>query len=512
MAIQNSKRGILISMTPYEKRIAVMEGGELAELVVESAESNRVLGNIYKGVVQKVLPALKAAFIDIGLEKAGFLHQEDAIDRNILLSREYGEGDDENAVGEELSIDQILHEGQEIMVQVVKEPISTKGARLTMHLSFAGRFLVCMPKTNFVGVSKRERDPKKRREFKKVVRRLKGADVGYIVRTNGLSESELEISKQMRELESKWEATKYNFEHQPAETCIYKESDSVGQTIREYFSDNTDYVYVDDRDEYFAIREELQKLSSDKINKVKLWSSKESLFEYFKIEDDYARSLQRSVPLPHGGNLVIDQTEALVAIDVNTGPKVHGKDQEKIIFETNVDACHEIAKQLRLWDIGGLVVIDFIDMELQENRDAIYQEFRKAIRKDKAPITPSPLSQFGLMEVTRKRVRTNLMTEKTEICPICRGTGHVFRLETTLSAIDRWLSRARTKGRLKKVKLVVSSQMVDLLCKDMARMFHYLEYKHEMKLELVEDDKMFPSQFYMFNDKDEDITEQYNFA
>ena len=510
MAIQNSKRGILISMTPYEKRIAVMEGGDLAELVVESAESNRVLGNIYKGVVQKVLPALKAAFIDIGLEKAGFLHQEDAIDRNILLSREYGDKDDDETVGEELSIDQILHEGQEIMVQVVKEPISTKGARLTTHLSFAGRFLVCMPNTNFIGVSKRERDPKKRREFKKVVRRLKGPDVGYIVRTNGLSESELEISKQMRELEAKWEET--NFENQPAETCIFKESDSVAQTIREYFSDNTDYVYVDDRDEYIAIRKELQKLSSDKINKVKLWTSKESLFEYFKIEDDYARSLQRSVPLPHGGNLVIDQTEALVAIDVNTGPKVYGKDQEKIIFETNIDACYEIAKQLRLRDIGGLVVIDFIDMELQENRDAIYQEFRKAIRKDKAPITPTPLSQFGLMEVTRKRVRTNLMTEKTHVCPICRGTGHVFRLETTLSAIDRWLSRARSKGKFKKIKMVVSSEMVDLLCKDMARMFHYLEYKHELQLELVEDDKMYPSQFYMFNDKDEDITEEYNFV
>ncbi|MCK9182483.1 MAG: Rne/Rng family ribonuclease [Fibrobacteraceae bacterium] len=512
MAIQNSKRGILISMTPYEKRIAVMEGGELAELVVESAASNRVLGNIYKGVVQKVLPALKAAFIDIGLEKAGFLHQEDAIDRNVLLSREFGDSDDEEAVVEELSIDQILHEGQEIMVQVIKEPISTKGARLTTHLSFAGRFLVCMPATNFVGVSKRERDPKKRREFKKVVRRLKGRDVGYIVRTNGLGESELEISKQMRELEAKWETTKLNFQNQPAETCIYKESDSVGQTIREYFSDNTDYVYVDDRDEYFAIREELQKLSSDKINKVKLWSSKESLFEYFKIEDDYARSLQRQVPLPRGGNLVIDQAEALVAIDVNTGPKVHGKDQAKIILETNIDACYEIAKQLRLRDVGGLIVIDFIDMDSPEDRETLYQEFRKAIRKDKAPISPTPLSQFGLMEVTRKRVRANLMTEKTEVCPICQGTGHVMRLETTLSAVDRWLSRARTKGHIRKVKMVVSTDMVDLLCRDMARMFHYFEYKHEMKIELIEDDKMFPNQFAMYDETGEDITDLYNFV
>ena len=294
------KRGILISKTPYEKRIAIMEDGELVELVVEGVSSNRVLGNIYKGVVQKVLPALKAAFIDIGLEKAGFLHQEDAMDRNELLRREYGDDDDEDGSSKEVSIDEILQEGQEIMVQVVKEPISTKGARLTTHLSFAGRFLVCMPGTNFIGVSKRERDPAKRREFKKVVRRLKGRDVGYIVRTNGLNESEFEINKQMRELESKWEQTKYNFENQPAETCIYEESDSIEQTVREYFSDNTDYVYIDNRDEYFALREYLKVLSPDKLDKVKLWSSNESLFEYFKIENDYARSLQRQVPLPLG--------------------------------------------------------------------------------------------------------------------------------------------------------------------------------------------------------------------
>src|SRR5574344_3145245 len=259
-----SKRQIYISMTPYDKRIAIMEGGELAELVVEGGSSNRVLGNIYKGVVQKVLPALKAAFSGIGMGKAGFRHQDDAVDRNVALRREVGDSDDEEAAEESRSIDELLHEGQEIMVQVIKEPISTKGARLTTHLSFAGRFLVCMPGTDFVGVSKRERDPRKRREFKKVVRRLKGRDVGYIVRTNGLGESELEISKQMRELEAKWEATKYNFSVLPAESCIYEESDSIEQTIREYFSDNTDYVYIDNRQEFLAITEYLKMLSPEK--------------------------------------------------------------------------------------------------------------------------------------------------------------------------------------------------------------------------------------------------------
>lgn len=506
------KRGILISSTPYEKRIAIMEDGELAELVVEGVSSNRVLGNIYKGVVQKVLPGLKAAFIDIGLEKAGFLHQDDAVDRNALLAKEFGEDDDDNRGGEELSIDQVLKEGQQIMVQVIKEPISTKGARLTTHLSFAGRFLVCMPGTNFIGVSKKERDAQKRREFKKCVRRLKARDVGYIVRTNGLGESEVEIEKQMRTLEAKWESCKFNFDNMPPESCIHQESDSVETTIREYFGDNTDYVYIDDKNEYNVMRDYLKELSPDKLDKIKLWSSAESLFEYFKIEDDYERTLSRTVRLSRGGNLVVEQTEALVSIDINTGPKVHGKDQAKNILETNIDACHEIAKQLRLRDIGGLVIIDFIDMDSDEDRDIVNQEFKKAIRKDKAPISFLPISQFGLMEVTRKRVRVNLMTEKTTKCPTCDGAGHIYTLETTISLIDRWMSRATRMGRRKRFTLVVASPVVQILTDNYGRYFHYLEHKHNLKLDLVEDESAAMNQFFFLDpDTQEDLTDQFSF-
>ena len=502
------KREILISKTPYEKRIAIMEDGELAELVVESVSSTRVLGNIYKGVVQKVLPALKAAFIDIGMEKAGFLHQDDAMDRSELLRREYGDDDDEGGPSKEISIDEILKEGQEIMVQVVKEPISTKGARLTTHLSFAGRFLVCMPGTNFIGVSKRERDPAKRREFKKVVRRLKGRDVGYIVRTNGLNESEFEIRKQMRELESKWEQTKFNFANQPAETCIYEESDSIEQTVREYFGENTDFVYIDNREEYLALRDYLKVLSPDKLDKVKLWNKNESLFEHFKIENDYARSLQRRIPLFNGGNLVIEQTEALVSIDVNMG-KPRGKDRNRQALDTNIEACREIAKQLRMRDVGGLIIIKFIAMNADSDRDSVYQEFRKAIRRDKAPISPAQISPFGLMEVTRKRVRVNLMTEKTEICPVCQGGGRIAMLESTMGEIDRWMGRAHNKGKIREVTLVVSTAMVDALCADSCRIYRYLESKHGLHINIVEDECAHVNQYWMLDKNGEDMTALY---
>ena len=503
-----TKREILISKTPYEKRIAIMEDGELVELVVEGVSSNRVLGNIYKGVVQKVLPALKAAFIDIGMEKAGFLHQEDAMDRSELLRREYGDDDEEGGSAKEVPIDEILKEGQEIMVQVVKEPISTKGARLTTHLSFAGRFLVCMPGTNFIGVSKRERDPAKRREFKKVVRRLKGRDVGYIVRTNGLNESEFEINKQMRELEAKWEETKFNFENQPAETCIYEESDSIEQTVREYFSDNTDVVYIDNREEYYALRDYLQRLSPDKLNKVKLWNEDVSLFENFKIENDYARSLQRKVPVSSNGKrvgwLILEQTEALFSIKVDGFTTLSMAD--------GVEVCQEIAKQLRLRDVGGLIIIKFPEFASDDVRDGIYQEFRKVIRRDKAPISPSPISKFGLMEVTRKRVRVNLMTEKTEVCSVCCGGGRIGTINGTLGMIDRWMSRAHNKGRIRDVTLVVSPAVVDELCKNDCNIYRYLEAKHFMKINLVEDSHAHVNQYWMYDKNNEDITELYNFA
>jgi ribonuclease G len=295
----------------------------------------------------------------------------------------------------------------------------------------------------------------------------------------------------------------------PAETCIYEESDSIEQTVREYFGENTDFVYIDNREEYLALRDYLKVLSPDKLNKVKLWNKNESLFEHFKIENDYARSLQRRIPLYNGGNLVIEQTEALVSIDVNMG-KNRGKDMGKFVLETNLYACREIAKQLRLRDVGGLIIIKFLVMNSDADREAVFQEFRKAIRRDKAPISPAQIGQFGVMEVTRKRVRVNLMTEKTELCPICRGGGRIATLESTLGMIDRWMARASTKGRMREVTLVVSAPLVDELCKNDLNIYRYLEAKHNMKINIVEDEYAHENQFWMYDKNKEDITDLYN--
>jgi ribonuclease G len=512
----NNKREIVVSVTPSEKRIAILESGELQELVVEGPNSNRLLGNVYKGRVQKVLPGLQAAFVDIGLEKAGFLHIDD------IMAHPLSDEDDDLDLDEDddaydaknqhpnKPIDQLLREGQEIAVQITKEPISTKGARLTTHLTFPGRFLVCLPNNNFIGVSKKERDTQKRRNLRKLIRQLKSKDVGYIVRTNGLNESEQEIAKQMAALDAKWQTTKKNFELAQGPSLLYEESNSVETTLRDFFSDNTDFVYIDDKNEYRAMRNYLRILSPDKMDRVKLWSSTDSLFEHFKLEEEYQKTLMRQVPLKRGGYLVIESTEAMVVIDVNTGPKVQGSNQAKNILETNIDAAFEIAKQLRLRDIGGLIVIDFIDMDSEDDKEAVVREFKKAIKPDRTPISFLPLSQFGLMEVTRKRVRQNLMLEKTKRCITCDGMGFVYSTETILSNIDRWLGRCKRRGGPTKVTLVVSTEIIDHLIENRGAYVHYMEEKYGLELELVEYEKASINEYYFFNTvTGDEITENY---
>ena len=494
-----SKREILINVRPYEKRIAILEDGRLAEIVYERPENNRLVGNIYKGVVNAVLPGLQAAFVDIGLEKAGFLHVEDVVGRPNL--DEYEEEDDARPApkkDEGKPIDQLLKAGQEILVQVTKEPISTKGARLTAHLSFAGRFLVCMPGTDFIGVSKKSRDPQQRRTLKKMIRDLKSPDCGYIVRTIGLNEDEAEFAKQMKLLEAKWESCKANSELVQAPSLVHQESDSSETTLRDYFSEDVDAVWIDDKSEFQSVVSYLSVLSADAVDKVKAYSGDLSLFDHFGIEEELEKTFARRVPLKRGGYLIIDETEALLAIDVNTGGKVRGRDQAKNIVETNVDAAWEVAKQMRLRDLGGLIVVDFIDMDSEEDKDMVVKEFKKAIRVDKSPVSFSNLSQFGLMEVTRKRVRPNAVKESTNLCPSCKGDGYIPTKESVVGSIDRWMRRYRAKKGSADITLALGPEMIAHVVDNRGSMLKYWERTHKVKIDLVEDEDANFSEFRVF--------------
>ncbi len=503
------KREILINVRPYEQRIAILEDGRLSEIVYERPENNRIVGNIYKGTVNAVLPGLQAAFVDIGLEKAGFLHVEDVISREALLS-EYDDDDAKPANASNAphkTIDQLLKVGQELVVQVTKEPISTKGARLTTHLSFAGRFLVCMPGIDFIGVSKKSRDPQQRRQLKKMIRDLKSPDCGYIVRTIGLNETESEFAMQMKQLESKWEGCKGNIGIMSAPALVHEESNSSETTLRDYFSEDVDAVYIDDKIEHKNVISYLKVLSPDHIDKIKLYTGDISLFDHFGIEEELQKTFARKVPLKRGGYLVIDQAEALVAIDVNTGGKVRGTNQAKNIVETNIDAAWEVAKQMRLRDLGGLIVIDFIDMENEDDKETVVKEFKKAIRVDKAPINFSTLSQFGLMEVTRKRVRPDAVQEQSNDCPTCKGAGYIPSKESVIANIDRWFKRFRAKKGEGSITLALHPQMISHVVENRAIIFKYWEKTHKTKIQLVEDDNSNFAEFRIFSGQSgEDIT------
>ncbi|MBK9578018.1 MAG: Rne/Rng family ribonuclease [Fibrobacterota bacterium] len=512
------RRDIFINVSPFEKRIALLEDNRLIELVVDKPDNQRIVGNIYKGRVVSVLPGMQAAFVDIGLEKAAFLHAADVAPAGGVDFDDNDDSDDDidprRRDRAEKPIDQLLREGQEILVQVVKEPISTKGAKVTGYLSLAGRFLVCMPNTTFIGVSKKSRDHGSRRQLKRLVQDLRVAkDVGYIVRTNGLNETEDEFKAEMNMLEGKWEFIKSVAAECEAPRMVLEESEAAVGILRDYFSEKVDKVVVDDKDFYQKTRAYIRQLSPDLVSRVHLYDEKTPMFDVFQIEQDVEKVYQDKVWIRKGSHLVIQTTEAMTTIDVNTGRNVGRDDQAATIFDTNVAAAKEIAKQLRLRDLGGIIVVDFIDMDSEDDRDRLVKEFKKALRGDRAPITvASQISQFGLLEMTRKRVREALVKTVSEPCSHCGGGGNVLLPSSVVAALERWIRRSQAKNGPKELTIIVHSRIIDYLVAERSYAFHHLE-RFGVKLDLVEDPDAPADSFRIFHSRSlEELTPQHNQA
>ncbi len=506
-----TRREILINSSPYEKRVAILENNHLAEIFYSYPESDVFVGNIYKGVVNAVLPGLQAAFVDLGLEKAGFLHVEDVLDRTKRLRREFDDDDDsKSASTKPETIDNLLKIGQEILVQITKAPISTKGPRITTHLTLAGRFLVCMPTTDFVGVSKKSRDHNHRRNLRKMVQKLKGKGIGYIVRTLGLNESEEEFIKQMEILESKWEICRKKAEVTEAPGLVLEESSTIETSLRDYFSENVEAVLIDNKEEFESVKNYVKVLSPDKVDKVHYFKKDISIFDYYGLEEELEKTFESKVHLRRGGYLVIEQTEALVSIDVNTGGKVRGSDQSKNIIETNIDAAWEIAKQIRLRDLGGLIIIDFIDMEKEEDVLSVENEFKKAIRQDKSPIHFALISQFGLMELTRKRTRPNTVKHQSKICPTCQGNRYIPKNGIVMASIDRWLRRFKADSKVNKINIILHPNLIAAVTAARGYIVKYWEMKHKLAISLFEDEQQSVVDFRIFEtESGNEITHQY---
>lgn len=415
---------IVIDVGALQTTVALLEDGELTELSVEKNENQSIVGNIYKGRVENVLPGMQAAFINIGVDRNAFLYVKDAIPNTYIGEEEESEEaeDDKN-----LNINDFLKVGQEIVVQVVKEPINAKGARVTTHITMPGRYIVLMPTVEYVGISRRLEDEKERERLKTLAEKLKPDKMGVIIRTAAEGCSEEDINEDMTYLVKLWESVESQQASGPVPKIIHKDRTIVYRTVRDIFTKDIDKFVINNREEYQKVIDVVNIISKEMVKKVEFFDRPHEIFEYFDIKSKISKVLTRKVWLKSGGYIVIDQTEALTVVDVNTGKFVGSIDLKDTVLKTNVEAAKEIAKQLRLRDIGGIIIIDFIDMHEKQHEEVVLEALKNAMKKDRTKSNVLGITHLGLVEMTRKKVRQRVDRAFLIDCPCCNGEGKVLQ-------------------------------------------------------------------------------------
>jgi ribonuclease G len=428
---------IIVDIGIGETRVALLEDKELAEIYIERPYTERTVGNIYKGKVSSVLPGMQAAFIDIGYEKNAFLYVGDAVSH-----KEYSEEDEEiyqDVKG--YNIDEILKPGQELTVQVIKEPIGSKGPRVTTHITLPGRHLVLLPNADYTGVSRRIENETERNKLRKIAEKLKPKGMGLIVRTASEGKEEDDFTHDLNFLIKLWDSIKQKEQSGPVPRCIHKDLNLVYRAVRDLFTWEIDRFIINDRNQHKKVLELVDMISPALKYRVEYFSKSYDLFEYYQIESKILRALARKVWLKCGGYLIIDKTEALTVIDVNTGKYVWGNNLEDTVLKTNIEAAREIAKQIRLRDIGGIIIIDFIDMHEHEHQQMVLDALKQALKKDRTKTTVIGMTGLGLIEMTRKKVRQELSTVMSIDCPNCEGTGKILSPEAVARNVEKEINK-----------------------------------------------------------------------
>ncbi len=509
------KKEILINCSEYETRVAMVEDDRLMELYVERPQWERLVGNIYKGKIKTVLPGMQAAFIDIGMEKAAFLHGSD-IGQDSARQEFDSEFVDEEPPADivrkhrRAGIETVLKEKQDVLIQVIKEPISTKGPRVTTEISIPGRYLVLVPDDDNVRVSKRISNWAEKRRLKKIVYPLRPEGFGLIMRTEAEGKNEEDFRSDIKRLLKLWSRLKKRAETEIAPVLIHKEAEIITSIIRDVFTDDVNRLLVDNRTEYRTIMAYVRQVMPHLRKRVELYKGATPLFDLYKVEPEIEKMLDRKVWIKKGSYLIIDQTEAMVTIDINTGRFVGKGDQESTIYKTNIEAAREIARQVRLRDIGGLIVCDFIDMYSRENRRKLFEEFKNAFRNDRAKRAINPVNEFGLLELTRERIRPSLTLSLSEPCPHCEGAGRILSRDTVATKIERWFNRAKVDGKFKKFSLVVNPVLAETLISNGINRIGKVMKVHGFKINLVRDTTIPIQEFRVFDAADNaELTEQY---
>ena len=442
---------ILINVTPQETRVAVMQQGVVQELHIERGSQRGLVSNVYIGKVKRVLPGMQSAFIDIGLERSAFLHVADIWENSI-------NGDAAKP------IEKVLFEGQSLLVQVIKDPIGTKGARLSTQLSFAGRLLVFLPQESHIGVSQRIENEAEREALRTQLQQVLPAEHkgGYIIRTLAESATDCELRADIAYLDKLWSNLQQQAQRVAPPALLYKELDISLRVLRDCVNESTGRILVDSRETHERLLTFASDYIADAVPKLERYTGARPLFDLYSVDEEIERALSRRVDLKSGGYLIIDQTEALTTIDVNTGGFVGGRNFDDTIFKTNLEAAQVIAWQLRLRNLGGIIICDFIDMDTAEHRDAVLDEFKKMLAHDHTRISVSGFSSLGLVEMTRKRTRESLAHVLCEPCPTCQGRGEVKTAQSVCYEILREIVREDRQFNGREYRILGSQQVIDL--------------------------------------------------
>ena len=513
---------IIINSSTTQNRIAITEDGKLVDFFIDLPEKRRMVGDIYFGRVARVLPGIRAAFVDIGMKHDAFLHFSDIGERvnalqNILADdndAEISDDDDDNEKPPEQKEEQKpykkLKRGEELLVQIIKEPVKDKGVRVTSAISLPGRFCVLLPADNKIGISKKISDYRERRRLKKLARTIIPEQYGLIIRTAAKDQSEDALTADLNYLINSWYKIQKTVKSQEPPALVYNDLSTTISVIRDLFTPDVSKIFVDSKKLYREIRNYIQIIQPELVDRVEYYKGRSPIFDDFKIEEQIRTIFGRKVPLPSGGDIVIDHTEAMKVIDVNSGRYAAKKEQELNSLKTDLEAAREIARQLRLRDIGGLIVIDFIDLEEDKNRKKIFDELKKEFKKDRAKVAILPMTEFGIVQMTRERVRENILESMTEVCPYCNGTGLLTKHSNLVYDIEEWVKRFKIQSKERSITLRVHPSLAKKLTEGKLSTITRLQLKYFIRIKLWEDKSFNPQMFKIYSNKtDEDITAEY---
>ncbi len=521
---------IIINSSAFQNRVVITENGNLLDFFIDHVEKRRMVGNVYLGRVARVLPGIRAVFIDIGMKHDAFLHFADIERSND--NDNFNEESEEDAVEdsslntERAKFNSIyqpprlerkngiespsLKKGQKVILQIIKEPVKGKGVRVTSSPSIPGRFCVLIPFEHRVGISKKIVEYRERKRLRKIARSLLPENFGLIIRTAAKGQTEEALKADIRYLMNAWKSIEKGAMSKTPPALLYRDLSTTTSIIRDLFTPDVTKIYVDSRKLYREIRDYVISVQPELSDKVVYHKSSTTIFEDFQIEDQVQSLFSRTVYLPSGGYIIIEHTEAMTVIDVNSGKYAKKRAQEANSLRTDLESAREIARQLRLRDIGGLIVVDFIDLAEDANRKKVYDEIKKEFKKDRAKVVVLPMTDFGLIQITRERIRENLVQSSMEICPYCQGTGILQKKSSTIHDIEDWIKRHKKEGKIRFLKLKVHPSLYHKL-KDggIKSLIVKWQLKYFLRIKLELDENVNPRDFIFLSSSGEDLTDLY---